>query len=35
MELAVLGLFIGSLGLWYLRMKKEENERKEEQEDKK
>lgn len=35
MELAVLGLFIGSLGLWYLHMKKEENERKKEHEDKK
>lgn len=34
-EIAVLGLFIGFLGLWYLHMKKEENERREEQEEKK
>lgn len=29
-EIAVFGLFIGFLGLWYLHIKKEENERKEE-----
>ena len=34
-EIAVLGLFIGFLGLWYLHIKKEENERKEERKDKK
>ena len=34
-EIAVFGLFIGFLGLWYLHIKKEENERKEERKDKK